>query len=350
MSYEWPIDPAELFHERRPQMLNSGLPVAELDAIRAAVTDMWADAKGGWPYEWSTLAKSYADKGQHQMAALAYGWAKFPTLANDAMRRALANQRDQYLLAAPGFPVGFERRVLDLPYRGGTTPVPVHIFAAAGLPDDAPMIIVSGGVDSWKMDIHGVLMAVAQLRIGRLMAFDIAGTGESLVPMTPDGGGEIVDGLIAEARRSGARKVAHLGISMGGYYAAQSGLAGKVDAAIDFGGPVEAAFGPGRTLQYGMFDIVANARGFDSRPTGKELAGINQAYSLRPLLDQDLNAPMLIVNGADDVHVPQHDTLVFQGRRDTEVHLIPDTGHCATSKFPEALATIAGWLPRVLGN
>ena len=25
---------------------------------------------------------------------------------------------------------------------------------------------------------------------------------------------------------------------------------------------------------------------------------------------------------------PQADTLAFQGRRDTEVHLIPDIGHC----------------------
>lgn len=32
---------------------------------------------------------------------------------------------------------------------------------------------------------------------------------------------------------------------------------------------------------------------------------------------------MLVINGADDVHVPQHDTLVFEGRRDTVVELIP---------------------------
>lgn len=350
MSYEWPIDPADLFFERRPQMLSAGLPAADVDAVQSVVTEMWADARGGWTHEWSTLAKRYADDGQPRMAAMAYGWAKFPTLANDAMRKALANQRDQYLLAAPDFPVGFERRVLDLPYRGGGTPLPVHIFAAEGLPADAPTILVSGGVDSWKMDIHGVLVGLAQMRIGRIMAFDIAGTGESRVPMTHDGGAEIVDGLIAEARRTGASKVAHVGISMGGYYSAKSGLAGKVDAAVVLGGPVEAAFAPGRTFQFGMFDIVSNARGFDSRPTAEALSDDNQAYSLRPLLDQDLNAPMLIVNGADDVHVPQHDTLVFEGRRDTVVRLIPGTGHCGTSKFPEVMAAIMGWLPPALGK
>jgi hypothetical protein len=60
-------------------------------------------------------------------------------------------------------------------------------------------------------------------------------------------------------------------------------------------------------------------------------------FSLRNLLDQDDNAPMVVINGTNDVHVPQHDTLVFQGRHDTEVHLIPDTGHCAVSKLPEVL-------------
>lgn len=51
-------------------------------------------------------------------------------------------------------------------------------------------------------------------------------------------------------------------------------------------------------------------------------------FSLRPLLDRDINAPMLVINGADDVHIPQPDSLVFEGRRDTVVKLIP--GHRAT--------------------
>ena len=55
--------------------------------------------------------------------------------------------------------------------------------------------------------------------------------------------------------------------------------------------------------------------------------------SLRPLLDQDTNSPMIVVNGADDIHVPQADTLVFRDRRDTRVELLPDTGHCAVSKL-----------------
>jgi esterase FrsA len=349
MSFQWPVDAEDLFGERYPQMVNTGLPAPDVDAVRASINEMWSDAPGGWVYEWSALAARYAGEGSHQLAALAYGWAKFPTLADDSKRGALQSQLEQYLLAAPDFGVDFQRRVLNVPYRGAATPVPVHVFAAPDLPADAPVLLASGGVDSWKMDMHGMFVLAAATAGVRVVAFDIPGTGESAVPMTPDGGAEIVRGLIAEARTLGNGIVIHLGISMGGHYSARSGLAGEVDAAIVFGGPVEDAFSKDAAMvQFGMDGIVGNALGFDHRPSPEELNAKLSTFSLRPLLDQDTNAPMLVVNGADDVHVPQHDTVVFQGRRDTEVHLIPDTGHCATTKLPEAIRLMFAWLQHTL--
>jgi esterase FrsA len=349
VSYEWPLDPQDLFGERYAQMTNTGLPAGDVDAVRDAVTDMWADAPGGWVFEWSKLAGSYVAAGSHLQAALAYGWAKFPTLADEPKRVAHAKQLEQYLLAAPGFGLDFNREVLDLPYQGATTKVPVHLFAPLDLSaQDAPVVLISGGVDSWKEDAHiacGVL--ATQLRV-RVLAFDIPGTGESAVPMTGAGGGEIVTGLIAHARTLGNGVVAHMGISMGGHYSARSGLAGEVDAAVDFGGPVEAAFTGEGPSHHGMHGIVGNALGFDAPPSAAELSPRLAEFSLRPLLDQDRNAPMLVINGADDVHVPQHDTLVFQGRRDTVVELIPEAGHCAPTKLPYVMATIAEWLTRTL--
>ena len=105
-------------------MVNTGLPAKEVDAVRAAIIDMWADSPGGWVYEWSKLAASYAEASTHQLIALAYGWAKFPVLADESKRLALANQLEQYQFAAPGFGVDFQRRVLELPYEGGTTRCP----------------------------------------------------------------------------------------------------------------------------------------------------------------------------------------------------------------------------------
>ena len=348
MSFQWPVDPQELFGERYPQMINTGLPARAVDAVRAAITDMWADSQGGWVYEWSKLAASYAEAGSHQQAALAYGWAKFPTLADESKRAAQASQLEQYLLAAPGFGVDFRREVLELPYQGGTTTVPVHIFAPFDVPADGPVVIASGGVDSWKMDLHGMMVMLALGLRARVLAFDIAGTGESEVSMSGAGGAEIVSGLVEHARGLGNGVVAHVGISMGGYYSARSGLAGEVDAAVVVGGPVEAAFSGEGPTRFGMAGIIGNALGFDAPPTQEQLSAMFPELSLRPLLDQDVNAPMLVINGADDVHVPQHDTLVFEGRRDTVVELIADAPHCATTKLPEVFTTIIGWLSRTL--
>ena len=62
------------------------------------------------------------------------------------------------------------------------------------------------------------------------------------------------------------------------------------------------------------------------------------------LLAQQRNSAMLVINGADDYFIPQSDTLVFQGRPDTEVHLIEGTGHVAMSKAPEVVPKIIAWL------
>jgi esterase FrsA len=346
MSYQWAINPQELFAERYRQMVSGGLPADDVDEVSEAVGDMWADGPGGWVYEWSRLAVEYAEQRRHRLAAQAYGWAKFPTLADGARRVALARQLEQYLLAAPGFGIGFERRVLTVPYRDGTTAVPVHLLTPPDWSGDTPVLIASGGVDTWKMDLHTIFETFVLCTRMCVLAFDIPGTGESTVPMTD--GASVVCGLVAEARGIGDGRVAHLGISMGGHFAARSGLAGEVDAAIVLGGPVEQAFAAGRTFAHGMRDIVGNALGFDHRPTDAELVPLWPAFDLRPLLDRDDNAPMLVINGADDVHVPPHDTLVFEGRRDTEVHLIPDTGHCAVTKLPEVIRVMFEWLERTL--
>ena len=347
MPYQWTLDPQDLFTERYPQMVNTGLPVEDADAMRDSITDMWANEPGGWVFEWSRLAARYAKEGDDSRAALAYGWAKFPTLADDFKRRALELQIEHYLLAAGSFPVDFDRRILEVPYQGSSTSVPVHLLAAPGLPEDAPVLLASGGVDSWKMDLHAMFVGFALTPGARVLAFDIPGTGESSIALSRESV-EMVEGLIAHARALGDGRVAHLGISMGGYFFAATGLAGAVDAAIVLGGPVDTAFAPDRSFQFGMADIVGNAFGFDHSPSPAEIAGSRGPMSLRGLLEEDRNSPMLVINGTEDIHIPQADTLVFGGRRDTRVELLPDTGHCAVSRLDEVVPAMIGWLSETL--
>ena len=53
---------------------------------------------------------------------------------------------------------------------------------------------------------------------------------------------------------------------------------------------------------------------------------------------------MLVINGADDYFVPNPTPWYLGGRPDTEVHLIPGTGHVAMSKAAQVVPVIIGWL------
>ncbi|QII03647.1 alpha/beta hydrolase (plasmid) [Rhodococcoides fascians A21d2] len=350
MSFRWPVDVDELFDERFAQMTNTGLPVDDVVSVRNRIDSMWAEGPGGWVSEWSVLAHSYAEAGAHLQASLAYGWAKFPCLADPAKHAALAAQLEQYELAAPNFGVQFERRVVTVEVGKETTAVPIHLFAVDDLAAERPVLMISGGVDTWKMDIHGLAMVMTMGIVPAMtvLAFDIPGTGESSVPMSGSQGGAVVESLVAIARDLGNGTVVHFGMSMGGYFSARTGLSAAVDAAVVLGGPVCAAFSGGVPEHFGMNGIVGNALGFDHEPTEDEAAPVYAEMTLAGLLDRDENSPMLVINGADDVHVPQSDTTVFRNRRDTEVHLIPDAGHCAISELSTVLTLTAEWMTRTV--
>ena len=347
--YTYDIDAQSMFDDRTDQFEKFGISLADIESVRAAVTDMWDDAPGGWVHEWSQLAERYADKGEHRMAALLYGCAKFPCLADAARVRAMEHQLEQFQLAAKDFPVAFQRRVIEVSYRGSRVDMPVHVYSKDGDYSGRPVLIASGGVDTWKMDIHPWWVAFTMNAAVTTVAFDHPGTGESPIPVD-EHADEVIHGIADFGRQLGDGRVAHFGASFGGNFAAMSGLSGSVDAAVELGGPVADSFQAEHLsrLPYGMHDILGNAMHWDHSPTLDELTAGMEKLSRRHLLAQQRNSPMLVINGADDYFVPQADTLVFEGRPDTEVHLIAGTGHVAMSKAAEIIPMVSAWLHRQL--
>jgi esterase FrsA len=343
--YTYDVTAADMFTDRAHQFEKFGIPLDGINRVAAATTDMWADAPGGWVYEWSQLAKEYADGGDHYLASMVYGCAKFPCLTDDARTRALQNQLEQFELASKDFPVHFERRVIAVPYRGGTVEVSVHLYSTDGDYPARPVLIASGGVDTWKMDIHPWWVGFTMNAGVTTLAFDHPGTGETAIPLDHHAD-EVIRGIADYARSLGDGRVAHFGVSFGGNFAAMSGLTGIVDAAVDLGGPVAEAFGAdnAKNLPFGMHDILGNAMHWDHSPSVDELTAGLEDLSRRNLLAQQCNSSMLVINGADDYFVPQSDTLVFEGRPNTEVHLIEGTGHVAMSKAAEVVPMIIAWL------
>jgi esterase FrsA len=350
MSYTYPVDVKDLWSERAPQFVNLGVPKQEVDRLTETVVDMWTDGPGGWCHEWSCLAARYAQAGQPELAALAYGAARFPCLADKPKATAHQQQVEQYTLAATGFPVTFERRWVTSRLHGQVVEVPVHVLSEPDATDATPVLLVSGGIDTWKMDLHPMWVTYVLGAHVRIVAFDIPGTGElTHIPMTPETT-EIVDGLVTFARTLTTGKVGHLGISFGGYFSAHSGLSQVVDAAVVVGGPISSAFSSDnlRRLLHGMKDIFGNAAGFTQPPTYEQLAEAGTRFVMDDLLAKDTNCPMLVINGDKDVHVPITDTTIFDGRADTDVHLIPGGTHCAINKVDELNAVNTRWLAAAL--
>jgi FrsA-like alpha/beta hydrolase family protein len=208
-----------------------GVPAADVERMRPAIHDMWSDGPGGWVPEWSALAAGYAEKGDHYLASLIYGCAKFPCLADAQREAALTKQVEEHVAASPSFPVRFERRVLSVPYLGAKIEVPVHIYATVADYTSSPMLLISGGVDTWKMDIHSMCVSAATHSGATVLAFDIPGTGElTRVPLNADAD-DVVLGLVDAARALGNAKVGHIALSFGGNYSAMTGLTGAGGAA-----------------------------------------------------------------------------------------------------------------------
>jgi esterase FrsA len=227
-----------------------------------------------------------------------------------------------------------------------TIEMPVHILTPPGADSSTPVLIASGGIDTWKMDLHPMLVALSLGLNASVVGFEHPGVGELTdVPLTPSGA-DLVDQVVAFARTLTSGRVGHFGLSFGGYFSASTGLRGVVDAAIVLGGPVTTrSFGEEnlRRLLFGMEDIFGNATGFDRKPSTAALAEIASQFPLDALLEESSSSPMLVINGDADIHVPPSDTSVFAGRSQTVTHLIPGGSHCGLNKLNELMPIVIGW-------
>jgi esterase FrsA len=350
MSYEYDTDLKALWSERAPQFVNLGIPQEDVDHLVAVVDDLYADRPGGWCYEWSKLAEKYIDAGDAVLAFTAYGGARFPCLADEQKAVAHQHELEQYQLAAKEFPVAFERQIVTTRFHGAVVEVPVHILSEPDATKDTPVLVVTGGVDTWKMDLHKMWVSYVLNAHVRVVAADHPGTGElTHVAMTADST-DVIDQVVAFARTLTTGKVGQLGMSFGGHFSSHAGLTAVVDAAVDVGGPVLNTFAAENigNILYGMKDIVGNALGFTEVPTTDQVAQALAPFAMDDLFAKQTNCPMFVINGDKDAYIPLSDTKIFEGRPNTEVQIVPGAGHCAFDKLDLVIDATTRWLVTAL--
>lgn len=344
--FEFAVEPADLFAERSRQFIGWGIPEQIVERVRANVDHMWGDDPSAWVPAWGEQARAAQVRRAWLTASMCWGAARFPCLATPRQREAYRNQLDCYRRAAPKVPATFLRWVLDVPYRGQTTPVAVHVWRRPGV-FGRSLLVMSGGVDTWKVELHRAALAGALLTGMTVAVLDMPGTGESEVPLACDAD-EILAGAVEQlADRLGARRTAFFGISFGGHWSAKLALTGRVDAAVDLGGPI----GAGGSnidlgaLPNGMAGIVGNALGLSKPPSRAEVARFASEFSLRRqgLLDMPASVPLLVINGTADQYIPAEDTTAFATAPNATVWLVRGATHCAAEHITRVLPAAMTW-------
>ena len=347
--FTFDLTPKELFEERSRQFVAWGISKHTVHGVEARVTDMWGDGPGGWTYEWAREAAKARTAGDWMLAASLFGAARFPCLAAPNRVAALKEQVECFIKASAAFPVRFERRLIPCNAHGGVVQIPVHVYSPKGAAA-LPTLLLSGGVDTGKMELHRIALLLTKLGRLRVVAMDMPGTAESDTPLTGDADG-VYRAILDQFR--GHRKIGVLGVSFGGHWAAKLALRGDVDVAVNFGGPVGVNVIDGAyvaALPNGMPGIIGNAMRFGAYSDVAAAGNLLGRFSLldQGLLDRADCVRMLAVNGDNDPYIPVADVEVFRRYPSAEVWLLRGLGHCATEKIPRVIPGIVTWLRKEL--
>ncbi|RAS15792.1 alpha/beta fold hydrolase [Paraburkholderia bryophila] len=342
--FVFPLAPRELFNERRDQFMAWGIPRTVIGRVEPRVTDNWREGPGGWAYEWSQEAAAAAAGKQWQLAAALYGAARFPVICTPLRHDALRQQVRCFMLASIGFPTHFERVEVQAT-DDATTRIPIHLYRPKQR-GDYPLVCLTGGVDTGKMELHRFALALARYGRFTVAAMDMPGTGETDMPLRADCD-SVYRAVLTQI--GGRAKKAIVGISFGGHWAAKLALQGEVDAAIDWGGPIGAAridANRASRLPNGMTGIIANAARLPGMPDIAGTERLLQMFSLKDqgLLERSDCAPLLAVNGARDPYIPAGDVQVFHRYPSAQVWLLEGLGHCAAEAAGRVVPGMLAWL------
>ena len=304
-----------------------------------------------WVAAFMERAEAHAVRGEWREA---YGYARvarYPSLGSEVKRHAYAVSRDWYERSVAHDRPRARRVAIQFSgHRGEGRSVPVYLR----VPDaegPRPVVVTWGGIDAFKEERRTDAFVAAGWAT---IAMDMPGTGEA-----PIVGGADAERLwdpvldwIATRPELDARRVALVGSSTGGYWAAKLAHVrrDRIAAAVDHGGPAHDAFQRSwieRAMQgeypFEYAESLAIAFG---RRTADEWIALAPGLSLLGLGVLDTpSAPLLVVHGADDTVFPVADARLVASREGATLRVFPG-GHMGEG---DTRGAIVAWLRERLG-
>ena len=313
-----------------------------------------------WAREWSHVAKPYEEEAaKHEqagrkkdareayvMAYTYYATGRYPVPHTPGKMQAFRKSLEMYEKAGRYFEPPLER--IEIPFGDKTTPIYLRVRRDG---QKHSVVINFGGIDGFKAESFEYDEALQQAGMGSC-AVDMPGVGECPVKAstTADSLFTAVIDYLESRPEVDARRIAIMGRSFGGYWAAKMAYveAPRLRASVVWGGGVHYFFQEDwlrestNAESYLMDHDIARCRIFGVDNID-DLVKPWSALSLKSQgwLDKP-SCPMLIVNGKDDVQTPIADLyLLLEYGAPKSARVFPG-GHMGQT--PQTLPTIVNWL------
>ena len=321
-----------------------------IDSLPGLDPEAWAGAWGAVAERFATAAAATDDLAARRESLLqAYRLSflgRYPVPNHPAKERQYARARELFLAATSLDEPPVER--VSVPVDGGA--LPFYVLRPAGV-ERPPVVMVWGGIDTWKEEMYERTGSLFRSKGFAVLLLDIPGVGESPLLAGRDAERQwtpVFDWLDAQADLDSTR-VAAVGASFGGYWAMKLAYthSERLRGCVNWGGGVHITFTRewqerSRNASSYLMDLMpARARIFGGETFDDYIARCGELS----LLDQGLldgpSAPLLLVNGRDDVQNSIDDIYLSLDHGDPKSARVFDGGHMGEGPV---VPTIVGWV------
>jgi hypothetical protein len=339
--------------ERRVHPLDSVDEAAAAEAIEALSgldPESWASCWGGVADRFASEAAAAHEPAARREALMqAYRFAfvgRYPVPNHAAKERQYARARELFLEAASLDDPPVER--VSVPVDDGELPFYVLRPVAVERP---PVVMVWGGIDTWKEEMYERTGTLFRSNGFAVLLLDMPGVGESPVLAARDAERQwtpVFDWLAAQDDLDAGRCAA-VGASFGGYWAMKLAYTHRhrLSCCVNWGGGVHITFTPewqqrSRNAASYLMDLMAARARIFGGETFEDYVAHAQELSLldQGLLDEP-SAPLLLVNGRNDVQNSIEDIYLSLDHGDPKAARVFDGGHMGEGPV---VPTIVAWV------
>jgi acetyl esterase/lipase len=333
------------------------------DAAREAIESLEGLDPEPWTACWGAVADRFAadaavatDAASRREALLeAYRFSfmgRFPVPNHPAKERQYARARAFFLEATALDEPSLQR--VSVPFEGRE--VAFYVARPAEM-DRPPVVMMWGGIDTWKEEMYDRLGGLFRSKGVALLLVDMPGVGESPIHAGTDAERQwtpVFDWLATQDDLD-ADRCAAVGASFGGYWAMKLAYThrDRLRCSVNWGGGVHVTFTPewqqkSRNASSYLMDLMpARARIFGGETFEDYVARCQELSLLDQGLLEQPSAPILLVNGRDDVQNSVDDIYLSLDHGDPKAARVFDGGHMGEGPVAP---TIAAWVIDNLGH